>query len=97
MTHYYCTHFDSNYLGHAKNLLYSLENCESDFRLFMFCFDQVSYDKINELNNQNVVPIYHEELESFYPVLKTAILLNIFSHVVPLPVITLSLIILRLT
>lgn len=72
MTHYYCTHFDSNYLGHAKNLLYSLENCETDFKLFMFCFDQVSYDKIVELNNQNVVPIFHEELESFYPALKIA-------------------------
>ena len=72
MTHYYCTHFDANYLGHAKNLLYSLENCESDFKLFMFCFDQVSFDKIVELNNQNVVPIYHEDLESFLPELKIA-------------------------
>jgi hypothetical protein len=72
MTHYYCTHFDSNYLGHAKNLLYSLENCEIDFRLFMFCFDQVSYNKIYELNNQNVLPIFHKELESFYPALKIA-------------------------
>lgn len=72
MTHFYCTHFDSNYLGHARNLLYSLENCESDFKLFMFCFDQVSFDKIVELNNKNVVPIHHEDLESFFPELKIA-------------------------
>jgi hypothetical protein len=72
MRHFYCTHFDSNYLGHAKNLLYSLCQNDSDFKLFMFCFDQVSYDSINELNNKSVVPIFHKELESFYPDLKIA-------------------------
>jgi hypothetical protein len=72
MRHFYCTHFDSNYLGHAKNLLYSLCQNDSDFKLFMFCFDQVSFDCIKELNNKSVTPIFHKDLESFYPELKVA-------------------------
>ena len=72
MTHYYCTHFDSNYLGHAKNLLHSLNKYDPDFKLFMFCFDKLSLDAIVEIKNKNVIPIFHEDLESFFPNLKIA-------------------------
>ena len=54
MTHYYCTHFDSNYLGHAKNLLHSLNKYDPDFKLFMFCFDKLSLDAIVEIKNKSV-------------------------------------------
>ena len=69
---YYCTHFDSNYLGHAKNLLHSLNTHDSDFILFMFCFDQLSYELINQIENKSINPIFHEELENFFPDLKVA-------------------------
>lgn len=72
MTHYYCTHFDSNYLGHAKNLLHSLNKHDPDFKLFMFCFDKLSFDAVVEIKNKNVIPIFYEDLESFFPNLKVS-------------------------
>jgi hypothetical protein len=72
MRHFYCTHFDSNYLGHAKNLLGSLNDHDSDFTIFMFCFDQVSFNCMKELNDKNAVPIFYKDLEGFFPQLKVA-------------------------
>ena len=72
MRHFYCTHFNSNYLGHAKNLFYSLNEHDSNFKLFMFCFDQISFDSIIEIKNKNIIPIFYKDLENFYSQLKVA-------------------------
>ena len=45
----FCTLFDSYYLDKGIALYKSLERVSNDFMLFIFCFDERSYDILNDL------------------------------------------------
>lgn len=46
----FCTLFDSYYLDKGIALYKSLERVSNDFMLFIFCFDERSYDILNDLS-----------------------------------------------
>ena len=47
----FCTLFDSNYLLKGLSLYESLvKQCKSDFHLYVFLFDDKSYDIMKKLN-----------------------------------------------
>jgi len=72
MNKYFCTHFDSNYLPHAKSLHSSLIKHLKDAVLFMFCMDNKSFLELSKLNLKSAILIHHDELESFFPQLINA-------------------------
>ncbi|MDD6072225.1 MAG: hypothetical protein PUC12_15655 [Clostridiales bacterium] len=59
----FCTLFDSYYLDKGLTLYRSLENCTENFKLYIFCFDDVSYNTLNELNLKHAIVIHHSEIE----------------------------------
>ena len=71
-TRYYCTHFDINYISHAKSLYYSLELLGSPFKLFMFCMCDESYNHLEKLELKNVQLVHYNVLEKFNPRLLVA-------------------------
>ena len=72
MKYNFCTHFDINYIAHARSLHDSLvANCES-FTLYMFCMCDESFHSLKKNNYPNVVLIHFSELESFVPELLIA-------------------------
>lgn len=60
----FCTLFDSHYLDKGIVLYQSLERCTDDFLLYIFCFDQRTYDILNDLNYVNVILIRHDQFET---------------------------------
>jgi len=64
---YYCTLFDINYISHVLSLHSSLEkNCDF-FKLYLFCMDFESYEKIVSFNLSNVEIVTFNELEQEIP------------------------------
>ena len=59
----FCTLFDSFYLDKGLALYRSLGNCSKDFKLYIFCFDDVSYRVLQDLKLQHVVAVHHTEIE----------------------------------
>lgn len=59
----FCTLFDSYYLDKGLTLYRSLENCTENFKLYIFCFDDVSYNTLNDLNLKHAIVIHHSEIE----------------------------------
>ena len=60
----FCTLFDSYYLLKGLALHESLmKQCKSDFHLYIFLFDDKSYDILKKLNLNNVTIITLEEFE----------------------------------
>ncbi len=59
----YCTLFDSNYLTRGLAMYESLKKCSDDFYLYIFAFDDRSYDLLNKLNLKNTTIISLSEFE----------------------------------
>ncbi len=59
----FVTFFDSNYLPKALVTADSLAAHHSNFRLYACCFDDLSYQVVNELGNPNLIPIHQDEFE----------------------------------
>lgn len=59
----FCTLFDSYYLDKGLTLYRSLEQCGTEFKLYIFCFDDNAYHILNELKLKYAVMIHHSEIE----------------------------------
>ena len=59
----FCTLFDSYSLDKGIALYKSLENVSNDFTLYIFCFDDKSYEVLNDLCFRHAVIIHHNEFE----------------------------------
>ena len=59
----FCTLFDSYYLDKGLTLYKSLAKVGSDFKLYIFCFDQPSYDVLSSRKLPHVIPVLHTEIE----------------------------------
>lgn len=63
MTMVFCTLFDSYYLDKGLTLYRSMESCTSDFRLYLFCFDDKTFQVLNDLKLEHAVLVHHSEFE----------------------------------
>lgn len=63
MTMVFCTLFDSYYLDKGLTLYRSLERCTRDFRLYLFCFDDKTFQVLNDLKLEHAVLVHHSEIE----------------------------------
>lgn len=59
----FCTLFDSYYLDKGLTLYHSLENCTEAFRLYIFCFDDKSYEVLEALKLKHAVIVHHSRIE----------------------------------
>lgn len=59
----FCTLFDSKYLDKGLALWYSLEHTAREYRLFIFCFDGLSYDTLNKMGLSHVELVRLEQIE----------------------------------
>lgn len=59
----FCTLFDSYYLDKGLTLYRSLEQCTENFKLYIFCFDDKSYQILNDLKLQHAVVVHHSKIE----------------------------------
>jgi hypothetical protein len=67
----FCTLFDKNYLSKGIILWESLKtNCDS-FNLYILCLDDFTFEYLNSLNYDYVIPIHLNELEEFDQDLKS--------------------------
>lgn len=62
--HSLVTFFDSNYLPKAIVTYLSLSKLQSNFTLYAFCFDDLSYKIIHDLDYKNFIPIKRSDFES---------------------------------
>lgn len=53
----FCTMFDSNYIDRGIALCNSLNNVTDNFTLYIFAFDQLSYEILKEMKLKNVIVI----------------------------------------
>lgn len=60
---YFCTYFDSNYLLKGLTLYRSLVRHAGSFRLWILCFDDLSYKIIEKLELPEIIPISLKEFE----------------------------------
>ncbi len=60
----FCTLFDSYYLDKGIALYRSLEKVSDDFTLYIFCFDDKSYDILNDLHFNHAVILHHSCFET---------------------------------
>ena len=59
----YCTLFNVNYLPRGLNLYHSLMKVSKNFRLFIFAFDDLTYQYLKDLKLKKVVLISLKEFE----------------------------------
>lgn len=59
----FCTLFDSYYLDKGLTLYRSLEHCTENFKLYIFCFDDNSYDILNDLKLKHAIVIHQSQIE----------------------------------
>ncbi len=59
-----CTLFDSYYLDKGIAMYRSLENVSDDFNLYIFCFDDKSFEVLNALQLKHAVMIHHSKIET---------------------------------
>lgn len=64
---YFCTHFDVNYLPHAKSLAESLIKVSPTSVLFAFCMDDESYNILLSDTPRNIRLIHFSKLETIFP------------------------------
>ncbi|OGC68881.1 hypothetical protein A2415_05565 [candidate division WWE3 bacterium RIFOXYC1_FULL_39_7] len=61
---YLVTFYDSNYLPKAVATYLSLQKYHSNFVLYAFCFDDLSYEITKKLNYPNFIPIAPKDFEN---------------------------------
>ena len=61
--YHFCTLFDSFYLTRGVAMYNSLEECGTDFHLYIFAFDDVSFEILNQLNLKHATIISLKEFE----------------------------------
>lgn len=59
----FCTLFDSYYLDKGLALYRSLERYSKEFKLYIFCFDDKSYEVLDGLGLKAAVIIHHSRIE----------------------------------
>lgn len=59
----FCTLFDSYYLDKGIALYRSLERVTEDFTLYIFCFDDKSFEILKKLNFKNSIILHHSNIE----------------------------------
>ncbi len=59
----FCTLFDSYYLDKGLTLYRSLEACAREFKLYIFCFDDKSFEVLGSLELTHAVLIHHADIE----------------------------------
>ncbi|TCL59396.1 hypothetical protein EDD76_104133 [Kineothrix alysoides] len=59
----FCTLFDSYYLDKGLTLYRSLEKCTKEFKLYIFCFDDKSYEVLSGLELKSAIIIHHSRIE----------------------------------
>ena len=65
---YYCTYFDSNYLARGLVLHQSLEeHSEGDFRFYVLCLDDRTYEFLERLGKRTIVPVRLRDVEAWDP------------------------------
>lgn len=64
MKYTFCTLFDSYYLDKAFALIYSMQQNIKEFEIYMFCFDEKSYDVLKKENFQGVIPVLYKQIET---------------------------------
>lgn len=70
MNYNFCTYFDSNYLYRGLALYYSIKRLKINFRFWVLCFDNISYNILEKLNHENIYLINLDEFEAEYANLK---------------------------
>lgn len=60
----FCTLFDSYYLDKGIALYKSLERVSNDFTLYIFCFDDRSFEILNEMKFEHAVILHHSCFET---------------------------------
>ncbi len=60
----FCTLFDSNYLDKGLTLYQSMERCISQFKLYVFAFDEKCYEILKLENYEHLIPISLVEFET---------------------------------
>ena len=61
--HYFCTLFDSNYLSRGLVMYESLKKNLDNFHLYIFAFDNLCFEILNNLKPSNTTIISLEEFE----------------------------------
>lgn len=64
MNNIYCTLYNSLYLDKGLVLYDSLDECTSDFKLYVLCMDEKCYDVLSSLNLSKQIPIKLQDIES---------------------------------
>lgn len=59
----FCTLFDSYYLDKGLALYHSLEACTDNFRLYIFCFDDKSFEVLRDMKFAHAEVIHHSQIE----------------------------------
>ena len=59
----FCTLFDSYYLDKGLTLYRSLEYCTENFKLYIFCFDDKSFEVLQKLELKHAVLTHYSEIE----------------------------------
>lgn len=60
----FCTLFDSYYLDKGLALWRSLEKVSKEYHLYIFCFDDTSYNTLGKMELKNVTLIHHTQIET---------------------------------
>ena len=66
----FCTLFDSYYLDKGLALYRSLEKVASDFKLYIYAFDEKAAEVLTTMKLRKAVILRNDDLENAYPVLK---------------------------
>lgn len=61
-----CTYFDINYLPRGLALYYSIKKFHSDFVFFVLAFDDLAYDYLNNLNEENIKLISFKDYNDYF-------------------------------
>ena len=59
----FCTLFDSYYLDKGLALYQLLARCTKDFKLYIFCFDDQSFQILSDLSLKHAVIVHHSQIE----------------------------------
>lgn len=63
----FCTYFDSNYLIQGVTLYRSLVKHCKDFKLYVLCLDEKTYELLNRLNEERIQAISLQKVEEYEP------------------------------